>query len=125
LGEHDNREEERGANEEEVVLVIRGELLKRYPNAVIYAHRAEWPRIGNVPNGPIDRTKQRDLVDILAAEASNPPADKIRMPLYEAKVDPDIYFFGFDLTAEAVIGANRPDPSLRDITQPLSRSSAR
>ena len=26
------------------------------------------------------------------------------MPLYEAKVDPDIYFFGFDLTAEAVIG---------------------
>jgi len=27
-------------------------------------------------------------------------------------------------TAEAVIGANRPDPSLRDITQPLSRSSA-
>ena len=24
------------------MLVIRGELLKRYPNAVIYAHRAVW-----------------------------------------------------------------------------------
>ena len=43
LGDHDNREEG-GANEEELVLVIRGELLKRYPTAVIYAHRACWQR---------------------------------------------------------------------------------
>lgn len=106
LGQHDHREAERGASEEEVVLVIRGELLKRYPNAVIYAHRAEWPRVGNVPNGAIDRTRQRDLVDLPAAEAEQPPADKLRLPLYEAKVDPDIYFFGFDLTAEAVLGGS-------------------
>ncbi|MBN9126291.1 MAG: hypothetical protein J0I90_01705, partial [Nitrosospira sp.] len=39
LGDHDNREEG-GAKEEEVVLVIRGELLKKYPTAVIYAHKA-------------------------------------------------------------------------------------
>jgi len=106
LGEHDNRAQDRGVLGADVVLVIRGELLKRYPNAVIYAQRAEWPRVGNVPNGPIDRTKQRDLIDILPAEANNPPRDKIRLPLYEAKVDPDIYFFGFDLTAEAVIGGS-------------------
>ena len=31
-----------GDDEEEVVLVIRGELLKRYPNAVIYAQKARW-----------------------------------------------------------------------------------
>ena len=30
--------------------------------------------------------------------ADNPPRSKIRSPLYEAKADPDIYFFGFDLT---------------------------
>jgi hypothetical protein len=106
LGQHDNREAERGSAEEEVVLVIRGELLKRYPNAVIYAHRAEWPRIGDVPNGHIDRTKQRDLIDVTDAEASHPPASKVRFPLYEAKVDPDVYFFGFDLTAEAVKGGS-------------------
>ena len=41
LGDHDNRERP-GENEEELVLVIRGELLKKYPNAVIYAQRAEW-----------------------------------------------------------------------------------
>ena len=28
----------------------------------------------------------------------------VKTPLYEAKVDPDIYFFGFDLTAEAARG---------------------
>ena len=33
-----------GENEDELVLVIRGELLKRYPTAVIYAHRACWQR---------------------------------------------------------------------------------
>ncbi|NBQ70516.1 MAG: hypothetical protein EBU46_17460, partial [Nitrosomonadaceae bacterium] len=35
LGEHDHREQGL-ENEEELVLVIRGELLKKYPNAVIY-----------------------------------------------------------------------------------------
>ena len=41
LGDHDHREKP-GDQEEEVVLVIRGELLKKYPNAVIYAQRARW-----------------------------------------------------------------------------------
>ena len=45
LGEHDHRELVPGTAEEEVVLVIRGELLKRYPTAVIYAQRAEWVRL--------------------------------------------------------------------------------
>jgi hypothetical protein len=106
LGDHDNREAERGPGKDEVVLVIRGELLKRYPTAVIYAHRAEWPRVGDVPGGPIDHTRQRDLVDVVGAEVDNPPPQKVRLPLYEAKVDPDIYFFGFDLTAEAVKGGS-------------------
>ncbi|MDO9312371.1 MAG: hypothetical protein Q7T85_11880, partial [Nitrosomonas sp.] len=41
LGEHDHREQGL-ENEEELVLVIRGELLKKYPNAVIYAQKAKW-----------------------------------------------------------------------------------
>jgi hypothetical protein len=41
LGDHDHRELP-GEEEEEVVLVIRGELLKKYPNAIIYAHKAVW-----------------------------------------------------------------------------------
>ena len=41
LGDHDHREAGR-ENEEELVLVIRGELLKKYPNTVVSAQKARW-----------------------------------------------------------------------------------
>lgn len=108
LGSHDHREAAPGSAEEELVLVIRGELLKRYPTAVIYAQRAKW---GETPNGTIDIHTERELVDLTEPEELAPPADKLRTPLYEAKVDPDIYFFGFDLTAEDARG---DDPTTVD-----------
>lgn len=103
LGDHDHREAE-GEDEEEVVLVIRGELLKKYPNTVIYAQKAVWKdKDGNpvldINNGQeIDPKKERDLRPLTEDEEGNPPRDVLKSPLYEAKVDPDIYFFGFDLT---------------------------
>lgn len=116
LGDHDHREQE-GEDEEEVVLVIRGELLKRYPNAVIYAHRACWQRTGAdgdthpcLAEGEIDNRRERRLEPLTAAEEDNPPRSKVRSPLYEAKVDPDITFFGFDLTAEDAMGGTGADP---------------
>lgn len=95
LGDHDHREAN-GDKEEEVVLVIRGELLKKYPNAVIYAHKAKWHKT----NGNIDTTKPRDFDDSAPIEAV------IKTPLYEAKVDPDIYFLGFDLTVSEAKGGS-------------------
>jgi hypothetical protein len=103
LGAHDHREAQ-GDKEEELVLVIRGELLKRYPTAVVYAHRAEWERSG----GEIDKTKARRLTELTSAQEADPPRDLVKTPLYEAKVDPDIYFFGFDLTAESARGGPIP-----------------
>jgi hypothetical protein len=102
LGDHDHRDP--GGDRAEVVLVIRGELLKRYPNAVIYAQRAAWrDRDGDTivdPADPssIDPARPRDLRPMTPAEQSNPPRDVLKTPLYEAKVEPDIYFFGFDLS---------------------------
>ncbi|MEM7372560.1 MAG: hypothetical protein AAF587_28325 [Bacteroidota bacterium] len=101
LGDHDHREED-GAKEDEVVLVIRGELLKKYPTAVIYAHRAAWKNAaGDATTDPsqIDPSQERTLAPIPEGQEANPPRDIIKSPLYEAKVEPDIYFFGFDLTA--------------------------
>lgn len=95
---------------EEVVLVIRGELLKRYPNAVIYAHRADWRRVGNTPAGAIDRNRPRVLLAIPAAEEENPPRTKVKTPLYSAQVFPDIYFFGFDLSIEEANGESPAKP---------------
>jgi hypothetical protein len=100
LGTHDNREEG-GAQEDDVVLVIRGELLKKYPTAVIYAHRAEWIRTAD---GKINKDQKRKLAELQGAEIETPPRTKIKTPLYQAKVEPDIYFLGFDLTVSDAKG---------------------
>ncbi|MEU6381487.1 hypothetical protein [Streptomyces sp. NPDC046909] len=95
LGDHDNREAGTGA-EQELVLVVRGELLKKYPNTVISAQPAKWqPKSDGTP----DKAKERQLDD------STTPI----FPLYEARVAPDIYFFGFDLTAEVARGDDTVD----------------
>ncbi|MTV36367.1 hypothetical protein [Duganella radicis] len=93
LGKHDNREPP-GEQKENVVLLIRGELLKKYPNMVIYAQRAKWGLNGS--NQP-DVTRERELIEVAEAQMDNPPHDLLRFPLFEAKVEPDVYFFGFDL----------------------------
>jgi hypothetical protein len=104
LGDHDHREAQ-GDKEDEVVLVIRGELLKKYPTAVISAHRAAWERT----RGAIDMSRPRKLAELTEEQAKNPPRDLVKSPLYEAKVDPDIYFFGFDLTVEKALGGQIVD----------------
>ncbi|MGH8602301.1 MAG: hypothetical protein ACREXR_05845, partial [Gammaproteobacteria bacterium] len=101
LGDHDHREAGR-ENEEELALVIRGELLKKYPNAVIYAQRAKWQL---KDDGTIDNTKERRLEDSPSVEANT------KTPLYEARVEPDIFFFGFDLTASIARGGIGDDPT--------------
>jgi hypothetical protein len=120
LGDHDHREQGR-ENEDELVLVIRGELLKRYPNAVIYAHRACWQHKAVTPaddnlepcerSGPMDNTVERRFVALTPAEEQKPPRSKVLTPLYEAKVDPDIYFFGFDLTVDKAQGGTGENPN--------------
>ena len=121
LGDHDHREAD-GENEDELVLVIRGELLKRYPTAVIYAHRACWQRKDDgTPadaqkhpcdrSGGIDNTRERRMAPLTTAEEEKPPTSKVRTPLYEAKIDPDIYFFGFDLTEEEAKGGTGENPA--------------
>jgi hypothetical protein len=99
LGDHDHRKAQ-GDKEEELVLVIRGELLKKYPTAVIYAHRAAWARTA----GRVDKSQPRTLAPLTDEQANDPPRNLLKTPLYEAKADPDIYFFGFDLTVEQARG---------------------
>jgi hypothetical protein len=110
LNDHDNREAY-GDKEEELVLVVRGELLKKYPNAIVYAHRAEWERVGDVPTGAIDKTRPRRLRVLTAEEEASELRRYVKTPLYDASVAPDIYFFGFDLTVtEALNGADPQRP---------------
>jgi hypothetical protein len=88
---------------------------------VIYAHRACWQRKEVTPadetkvpcdrSGAIDNTVERRFATLTPAEEDNPPRSKVLTPLYEAKVDPDIYFFGFDLTVEDAKGGTGENPN--------------
>jgi hypothetical protein len=79
------------AGEEQLVLVIRGELLKRYPNTVIYAQKA-------IDDGEGNRI-------IYEGDLSPAEFDRhIKFPLFRAEIEPDLRFFGFDLTIEKARG---------------------
>jgi hypothetical protein len=96
LGEHDHR---RGAGAgERVVLVIRGDLLKRYPNTIIYAQKAQW--------GSGDRINRLVLHDETGEKAqANLHDPNVHFPIFKAEVRPDLHFIGFDLSRDAVRGA--------------------
>jgi len=79
-----------GPDSERLVLVIRGDLLKKYPNAVIYAAEARWP------DNPLE--PQRELTE------------NEKYPLFGAEIAPDLTFLGFDLKEEEAKGSpNRGD----------------
>jgi hypothetical protein len=77
--------------EEQVVLVIRGELLKRYPNTVIYAQKALDDGQGAKVIRETDLTPQQF-------------DRELKFPLFKAEIEPDLRFFGFDLTIEKAKG---------------------
>jgi hypothetical protein len=119
LGTHDNRDTGQ-TQENELVLAIRGELLKRYPTAVVYAHRACWQRQGSgsdpatthpcAGSGAIDPSKERRLAPLTDAEQAAPPRSKVLTPAFEARVEPDIFFLGFDVTVAEARGGTGEHP---------------
>ncbi|TDD39976.1 hypothetical protein E1287_02015 [Actinomadura sp. KC06] len=85
----------------DLVLVIRGELLKKYPNAAIYAHKAAWPVLKDPPGTP-DTSGERELARLPANLP--PPPHLVKLPIYEARAEPDVYLLGFDLDADEARG---------------------
>ena len=79
LGTHNPRA--RSAN---LVLVIRGDLFKKYPNTMVYAQQAEYNTPPSAPRklkGGIDSTNTK-------------------FPLFKAEIEPDITLFVFDLEVD-------------------------
>lgn len=70
-------------NQGMLFLVIRGDLLNKYPNAVITAQRAAW--------GPAEGEKSVNAERII-----KPGAPEV-LPIFEAKIEPDIYFLAFKI----------------------------
>jgi hypothetical protein len=97
LGEHNNRAAPGEGSSPQAVLIVRGELLKKYPNTVIFAQHAIM----------VNGLRQPDWCT--PQEEYAPPRAKTRTPLYSANPLDDIFFFGFDLTVDEIKGVNN-DP---------------
>jgi len=99
LGSHRNPLRPPG---EQLVLTIRGDLLKKYPNTLIYAQKAHIARDGSgnpMPNAD-------PVIATVASDAD--VASEIKFPVFKASVDPDIRFYGFDLSVEQARGGDAP-----------------
>ena len=73
-----------GSSEGQMVLLLRGDLLRRYPRAIIYAAQAVWSADGT----------RREL------------GTEERYPLFRATRAPDVTMLGFPLTEQEVRGAD-------------------
>lgn len=80
-----NRFDPIGGDPDRVALLVRGQLLRRYPNTAVYA----W--------------KKTDGKDTLLKNAQGlPPDDALKLPVFSGKIGEDITFFGFDIDARAI-----------------------
>jgi hypothetical protein len=77
-----------GPKREQFVLLLRSALLRRYPTAVIYAAKAV----------PINNVRT----------PSFKPEDESH-PVFNGSMEPDVKFFGFDLTVDEALGADGTD----------------
>lgn len=102
LGSHPNPAPADGKKiQEKVVLTIRSDLFKRYPNTVVFAQRAKWL---NQAQGT------REMDETLEINPDQPyNTDIIKTPLFGAEFPPDIKCFGFNLTLDQARG-NAQDP---------------
>lgn len=94
LGGHNNRADPTKPVAPQAVLIIRGDLLKKYPNTIIFAQHAKMTGSLREPDW------------LTADEEKQPPRAKTRSPLYQARPKDDIFFFGFDLTIDEAKGTS-------------------
>jgi hypothetical protein len=68
----------------QLVLLVRGELLRRYPNTIVYA------------------------VNAVSGAQGHELGNEERHPLFRGSLQPDVTFFGFDLTVDQARGSSEP-----------------
>ncbi|MGO9838244.1 MAG: hypothetical protein ACLP1X_29030 [Polyangiaceae bacterium] len=85
LGDHQNRGDIVPNN---LVLLVRGELFKRYPNAIVYAGKAKRASDGTLE---LDETDER-------------------YPLFRGTLSPDMTFLGFNLSEADAYGGTVASP---------------
>ena len=93
-----------GGGKDLVVMLIRGELLERYPRATIYLHRGCWVRDPQDNVVFKDDLAVRAPVELLDDDAW---AADTRFPIFRGEAGADISFLGFPLPKQVVRGVDR------------------
>ena len=99
LGAHPNPPPASGMKPpEKVVLTIRSDLFKRYPNTVVFAQRAKWLN-------QAEKTREMDeTLEVNPGTAYD--TEIIKTPLFGADFPPDVKCFGFNLTLAQARGSD-------------------
>ncbi len=101
LGWNNNRRP--GPNSEYLVLLIRGDLFRRYPQTEVYAAKAVFQT-----NPPEDEDGCLLYRTPVSDEFFDDPT-QIKQSVFRGEIGNDIRFFGFDLDVETVRGNFDPD----------------
>ncbi len=90
--------------EDKLVLLIRGDLLKKYPSTVIYALKAKWKEntTGNEREPDLSYFEPRSEVG--NTEGIGNPDNLVKRPVFKGTLKPDITFLGFNLTEDQARG---------------------
>ncbi|WP_435345341.1 hypothetical protein [Haloarchaeobius sp. HRN-SO-5] len=90
-----------------VVLVVRGELLRRFPDTTIYMVRSKSDDDGDRAG----RTPKLGQVGHVTEEAvQDQGVEGVEFPIFQGTLDPDVRFLGFDLAPSDAVG----DPDADD-----------
>ncbi len=84
-----NRNPVSGRTEESLVLLVRGDLFKKYPDTVVYTTKGKW----ELKSGAWVRRPTFDYSESCT-----------KHPIFTGTFPPDINFFGFDLTETEIRG---------------------
>jgi hypothetical protein len=78
---------------EQPVLLIKGEVIRRYPGMVVYASKAILKTINGSQQPTLPRSSEQE-------------EEIITEPTFRGNIHPDIMFFGFDMSLEELRGNN-------------------
>jgi hypothetical protein len=102
----------------QIVLLIRGELIKRYARANVYVVKGEWYKIDSTASNPIWRRRPQQTQPLE------------RYPIFQGSLLPDVTFMGFELDPIEAIGrsvnadGNPIDDDKKEIANPLTDDRA-
>jgi len=90
-----------------IILLIRGDLLQRYPHPTIYLRRARWKRHPQTQAIVFDgNLAVREPVPLQNAPAWD---SSVRFPMLTGHTGPDVMYLGFPIAKADVGGLNRTD----------------